>query len=162
MHLQLISQFLVISICLFSLFLQGYVLHFYMFAMSVYNSHVLLAFQSSFFLNLCFLSGFIIFSHTKSKVRSSMQTSAAVLSIGVAFLRFCCIIVYQIYTCHSCRVSKTQRKFNIELPVNEEQSRAILDISSRHKDKEYSAEKQPLMDPNPSDNDDTGQNQLSY
>ena len=61
-------------------------------------------------------------------------------------------------SCHSCRVRKSQR--NVEL--NEEQSHAILDISSRHKDKRYSAEKQPLMDPNPSDSDDTGQNQLSY
>ena len=133
------------------------VLHFYMFAMSVYKSHVLLVFQSSFFLNLCFLSGFIIFSHTKIKVTSSMQTSAAVLSIGVAFLQFCCIIVYQIYTM-SCKGRKSQR--NVEL--NEEQSHAILDISSRHKDKRYSAEKQPLMDPNPSDSDDAGQDQLSY
>ena len=135
------------------------VLHFYMFAMSVYKSHVLLVFQSSFFLNLCFLSGFIIFSHTKSKVTSSMQTSAAVLSIGVVFLQFCCIIVYQIYTM-SCKERKTQK--NVEL--NEEQSHAILDISSRHKDnlKKYSAEKQPLMDPNQSDSDDAGQNQLSY
>ena len=87
-----------------------------------------------------------------------MQTSAAVLSIGIAFLQFCCIIVYQIYTmsCHSCKVRKSRN--------NEEQSQchAILDISSRHKDKEYSAEKQLLMDPNPSDSDDTGQNQLSY
>ena len=132
------------------------VLLFYMLTFGVYKSHVLLAFQSSFFLNLCFLSGFIIFSHTKSKARSSIQTSAAVLSIGIAFLQFCCVIVYQIYTmsCRSCRVRKSQR--NIDL--NEEQSHAILDISSRHKAMKYFAEKQPLMDPNPSDSDDAGQN----
>ena len=58
----------------------------------------------------------------------------------------------------SCKGRKTQR--NVEL--NEEQSHAILDISSRHKDKRYSAEKQPLMDPNLSDSDDAGQDQLTY
>ena len=81
-------------------------------------------------------------------------------TIGISFLQFCCIFVYQIYTmsCCSCRVSKSQR--NIEL--NEEQSHAILDISSRHKGMKYFAEKQPLMDPNPSDSDHAGQNQLSY
>ena len=136
------------------------VLLFYMLTMGVYKSHVLLAFHSSFFLNLCFLSGFIIFSHTKSKARLSMQTSAAVLSVGISSLQFCCIIVYQIYTmsCHSCRVRKSQR--NIEL--NEEQSHATLGISSRHKDMKYFAEKQPLMDPNSSDSDDAGQNRFSY
>ena len=44
------------------------VLLFYTSAMSPYKSHALLAFQSSFFLNLCFLSGFIFFSQTRSKV----------------------------------------------------------------------------------------------
>ena len=147
------------GINLLFLLISAGLLLFYMLTMGVYKSHVLLAFQSSFFLNLCFLSGFIIFSYTKSKARSSMQTSAAVLSIGIAFLQFCCIIVYQIYTMsyRSCRVRKSQR--NIEL--NEEQSHAILDISSRHKGMKYFAEKQPLMDPNSSDSDNTGQNQLS-
>ena len=141
---------------LFLLIFAG-VLLFYMLTTGVYKNHALLAFQSSFFLNLCFLSGFIIFSHTKGKARSSMQISAAVLSIGVAFLQSCCIVVYQIYTM-SCKERKSQR--NVEL--NEEQSHAILDISSRHKDKRYSAEKQPLMDPNLSDSDDAGQDQLTY
>ena len=75
-----------------------------------------------------------------------MQTSATVISIGVAFFQFCGIIVSQIYSlCHSCRV---------KVQVNEEQSDAILDISSRYKDQKYSTEKQPLMDPNYSDDDE--------
>ena len=125
---------------------------FYMFAMKLYKSHALLAFQSSFLLNLCFLSGFIIFSHTKGKVKSSMQTSAAALSIGVAFLQFCCVILYQIYLlCHSYGVGRKQSK--VQVNDHEEQSHAILDISSRHMDQKYSSEKQPLMDPNHSDSD---------
>ena len=49
---------------------------------------------------------------------------------------------------------------NVQL-LNEEQSQAILDISSRFKDHEYSAEKQPLLDQNHSDSDDSDQNQVA-
>ena len=42
-----------------------------------------------------------------------------------------------------------------EVQGNEEQVRAILNISSRLEYHEYSAEKQPLIDPNHSDNDAT-------
>ena len=72
-------------------------LPFYMFTMSPYKSHALLIFHGSLFVNLCFLSGFIIFSHTKSKIEPSMQTSAVVLSIGVAFLQFC-LLLYTRFT----------------------------------------------------------------
>ena len=129
------------------------VLLFYTSAMSPYESHALLAFQNSFFLNLCFLSGFIIFSQTKNKHEPSIQTCATVISIGVAFLQFCGIIVYQMYSlCHS---RKRRSQSNVQV-LNEEQSHAILDISSRHKGQKYSAEKQPLMDPksNNSDSDE--------
>ena len=125
-------------------------LFYYMLAVSIYKSHALLVFHGSFFLNICFLSGFIIFSHTKSKIKSSIQTSAALLSTGVAFLQFCCIILYQIYSlCRSCGVGRSLSKVR----VNEEQVRAILDISSRLESHKYSAEKQPLLDPNHSDSD---------
>ena len=40
---------------------------FYMFSTSVYKSHALLVFHSSFFLNICFLSGFIMFSHHQNQ-----------------------------------------------------------------------------------------------
>ena len=145
------------DINLFILLIFVGVLLFYMFAMSIYKSRALLTFQGSFFLNLCFLSGYIIFSHTKSQVKSSMQTSGAVLSIGVAFVQFCGIIVHQIYSYSACKVRKSG---NVQL-LNEEQSQAILDISSRFKDQKYSAEKQPLMDQNHSDSDDSDQNQVA-
>jgi hypothetical protein len=123
-------------------------LQFYMFSTSVYKSHALLVFHSSFFLNLCFLSGFIIFSHTKGKVRSSMQTSATLLSAGIAFLQFCGIILYQIYSlCRSCGV---RRGLN-NIRVHEDQVHAILDITSRLDHHKYSAERQPLIDPNHND-----------
>ena len=147
------------DINLFILLIFVGVLLFYMFAMSIYKSHVLLTFQGSFFLNLCFLSGFIIFSHTKSQVKSSMQTSGAVLSIGVAFVQFCGIIVHQIYS-YNYSACKVRKSGNVRL-LNEEQSQAILDISSRFKDQKYSAEKQPLMDQNHSDSDDSDQNQVA-
>ena len=86
-----------------------------------------------------------------------MQTSGAVLSIGVAFVQFCGIIVHQIYSYSACKV----RKSGTVRLLNEEQSQAILDISSRFKDQKYSAEKQPLMDQNHSDSDDSDQNQVA-
>ena len=119
---------------------------FYMLAASIYKSHILLVFHSSFFLNICFLSGFIIFSHTNNKVRSSMQTSATFISTGIAFLQFCGIILYQIYSlCRSCGVGRGPSNNR----AHEEQLHAILDISSRleHSDT-YSAKEQPLIDPN--------------
>ena len=120
---------------------------FYMLAASIYKSHVLLVFHSSFFLNICILSGFIIFSHTNNKVRSSMQTSATFISTGIAFLQFCGIILYQIYSlCRSCGVGGGPSNNR----AHEEQLHAILDISSRleHDSDTYSAKEQPLIDPN--------------
>ena len=83
-----------------------------------------------------------------------MQTSAAVLSIEVAFLQFCGIIMHQIYSYTLCKVRKTPGI----VQLNEEQSHAILDISSRFKDHKHSAEKQPLLDQNHSGGDDSDQN----
>jgi hypothetical protein len=118
---------------------------FYMLSISVYKSHALLVFHSSFFLNICFLTGFIIFSHTKSKVRSSMETNATLISTGIAFLQFCGIILYQIYSlCHSCGVGGSLSKVR---RVYEDQVDAILDISSRLEHCKHSAERQPLIDP---------------
>jgi predicted outer membrane repeat protein len=123
-------------------------LQFYMLSTSIYKSHAVLVFHSSFFLNLCFLSGFIIFSHTKGKVKSSMQTSATFISTGIAFLQFCGVILYQIYSlCCSCRIGRGLSNVR----VHEDQVHAILDISSRLDHHKYSAEKQPLIDPNHSD-----------
>ena len=122
---------------------------FCMFSASIYKSHALLIFHSSFFLNICFLNGFIIFSRTNSKVRSSMQTSATFISIGIAFLQFCGIILYQIYSlCRSCGVGGSLSKV---CQVHEDQVDAILDISSRLKRRKYSIERQPLIDPNHND-----------
>ncbi len=113
---------------------------FYMLSTSIYKSHALLVFQRSFFLNICFLSGIIIFSHTKNKGRSSTQTSATLLSTGIAFLQF---ILYQIYSlCCSCGVGRSLRNVR----ANEDQVHAILDISSRLEHHKYSTEKQPLID----------------
>jgi hypothetical protein len=73
-----------------------------------------------------------------------MQTSAILFSAGIAFLQFCGIILYQIYSlCCSCGV---RRDLN-NVRVHEDQVHAILDISSRLEHHKYSAEKQPLIDP---------------
>ena len=81
-----------------------------------------------------------------------MQTNATLLSTGVSFLQFCCIILYQIYSlCHSYGVERNW----IKAQVNEGQVHAILDINARLEHHKYSAEKQPLIDPNHSDSDAT-------
>ena len=73
-----------------------------------------------------------------------MQTSATLLSTGIAFLLFCGIILYQIVSlCCSCRVGRGLS--NVQ--VNEEQVDAILDISSRIQHHKYSAENQQLLNP---------------
>ena len=75
-----------------------------------------------------------------------MQTSVTFISIGTAFLQFCGIILYQIYSlCRSCG----GRRDPSNIRAHEEQLHAILDISSRfeHSDM-YSAKEQPLIDRN--------------
>ena len=137
------------SINLLILLICAGLLLFYMLSTSVYKSHALLVFHSSFFLNICFLSGFIIFSHTKTKVMFSMQTSVTFISTGIAFLQFCGIILYQIYSlCRSCGVG---RGLNKVYRGHEVQVDTILDISSRFDRHKYSTERQPLIDPNHSD-----------
>jgi hypothetical protein len=77
-----------------------------------------------------------------------MQTNATFISTGIAFLQFCGIILYQIYSlCRSCGVGRSWTNVR----VHEDQVHAILDISSRLDHHKYSAEKQPLIDPNHSD-----------
>ena len=139
------------SINLLILLICAGLLLFYMFSTSIYKSHTLLVFHSSFFLNICFLSGFIIFSHTNSNDRSSIQTSATLISTGIAFLQFCGIILYQIYSLY-CSYGM-RRGLNKVHRVHEDQVDAILDISSRLEHHKYSAERQPLIDPKHNDHD---------
>ena len=64
----------------------------------------------------------MLFAHTKQKFKPTIQATAVGLSIGIAFLQFCFIIVHQIYlTCFSCM----RRKDVLEFQVNEEQAHAI-------------------------------------
>ena len=123
------------------------VLLFYMSMINVHKRHSVMAFQGTFFLNLCILSGFMIFAHTKKKVRHSLQAVVVGLSTGVVFLQFCSLIFYQIYL--TCR-SKIRRNV-LNVHVNEEQAHAILDIKARSKNIKDPAEIEPLLAPGSND-----------
>ena len=125
------------------------VLLFYMSMINVHKRHSVMAFQGIFFLNLCLLSGFMIFAHTKKKVRHSLQAFAVGLSAGIVFVQFCCLIFYQIYL--MCCSSRRRNVLNTH--VNEEQARAILDIKARSKNIKDSAEIEPLLAPDQFNND---------
>ena len=132
------------------LVLTGFLM-FYMFSMSVYKSHFVLVFQSSFFFNLILLSGFMTFAH---KIKLTMKEAVVGLSIGTAFLQFCCVILYRIYLVWC---SSANDRDGVKGGVNEEQAHAILDISTQVKDPKYSTEalNQPLLLPNHQSNRDT-------
>ena len=124
---------------------------FFMFWRRVYKSHSVMTFYGTFLLNLCLLSGFIIFAHTKRKVKHTVKATVVGLSTGIVFLQFCCVIFYRIcFICHS--YTSKRKVFNVQ--ENDEQVRAILDISARLKGMPDPAEIQPLLVPDESDNND--------
>ena len=87
--------------------------------------------QSSLLLNLCLLSGSMLFAHTKRKFKPTMiQATAVGMSTGIVFLQFCFIIAYQI---HFMCFSRAKGKNVSEVQVNEEQIDAILGINTRLK-----------------------------
>ena len=130
------------DISLLILLVTAGLLLFYMFLENVYKSRKATVFHSSFLLNLCLLSGSMIFAHTGRRIKHTIQAVAVGLSIGTAFLQFCYVFFYQIYImCCSLKGGKYQETVGI----NEEQVDAILDLSGQRKDPRHSAERQPLI-----------------
>ena len=129
------------DISLISLLTFAGVLLFYISMVNVHKRHSVMAFQGIFFLNLCLLSGFMIFAHTKKKVKHSLQAFVVGLSTGVVFLQFCCLIFYQIYL--MCCTNRRRNVLNIHINEFEEQTHAILDIKTRSK--ADPAENEPLL-----------------
>ena len=80
----------------------GTVLLLYMAIVCPYKSKVAFILQSSFLSNLVLLSGFVFFSYTQSAYQPTLQAYAIGLSVGIAFVKLCGIIVYaMIVTIHS-------------------------------------------------------------
>ena len=115
------------NVSLLLLLISAGLLLFYVLLRNLYKSHVVMVFQSSLLLNLCLLSGGMLFAHTKRKFKPTIQATAVGLSIGIAFLQFCFVILYQLYFTYFSRV---RGRDVLEIEVNEEQSHAILNIST--------------------------------
>ena len=137
------------NVSLLLLLVSAGLLLFYVLFRNLYKTHVVMVFQSSLLLNLCLLSGGMLFAHTKRKFKPTIQATTVGLSTGIAFLQFYFIIIYQIY--FMC-FSRARGKDVSEIKVNEEQAHAILDISTRLKHPGTS-ENQPLLVPIQSDSD---------
>ena len=135
------------NVSLLLLLVSAGLLLFYSLLRNLYKSHVVMTFESSLLLNLCLLSGGMLFAHTKRKFKPTIQATAVGLSTGIAFFQACFVIAYQIYfTCFS----RVRGKGMSEVQVNEEQAHAILDISAQLKNP---GEIQPLLVPPQSDSD---------
>ena len=120
------------------------VLLFYVVLASPYKTHTFLAFQSSFFLNLALLSGFIIY--TKGRTEPTTQAAVVGLSTGVVFLQFCFVILHSIYTvCYVLIRGKKGKVSETDTYDQQEQIQAILDINYRPEDPSFAIEDQPLL-----------------
>ena len=117
------------------------VMLFFMSMRNVHKRHSVMAFQGTFFLNLCLLSGFMIFAHTKKKGRHSLQAFVVGLSTGVVFLQFCGLILYQSYL--MCCSNRRRNVVNVH--VIEEQNHAILDIKVGSENIKDPDEIEPLL-----------------
>ena len=72
----------------------GAFLSFYIIVGRPYNSTAVQTFQASLFLNLTLFSAFIIYSFTTNQ--PIVRTIAVVISVGVAFLQFCGIVLHSL------------------------------------------------------------------
>ena len=111
---------------------------------SPYKTYTFLVFQSSFFLNLALLSGFIIY--TKGNNEPTTQAAVVGLSTGVVFLQFCVVIFHSIYTMWYAFIRGKKGKVNeTDTYDQQEQIQAILDINYRPEDPSFATEDQPLL-----------------
>ena len=110
--------------------------------MHPFKSTVVLIIQSSSLANLVLLSGFLLYAQTRNKNEQILQTIAAGISIGVIFIQFCGITLFNVVKlCHhiwsrKSDVSGNDREMN---EVNDEEflieyhdSREIMESCSSH------------------------------
>jgi predicted outer membrane repeat protein len=83
------------TINLLILLFLGIVLLFYMTLVQPYKNTALFLLQSSFLVNLTFLSGFDIFAYTQpNKLKQILMEVAFGISAGIVFVQFCAIVLY--------------------------------------------------------------------
>ena len=89
---------------------------FYLIQNSPYKSRIILIVQSSFFMNLTLLSGFVLFAHIQGNVKGAIHTAVGI-SVGVVFLQFCTIILFSVFAMiFSHRNVNAVKHRNLEFP----------------------------------------------
>ena len=84
------------SIYLLIILIFGITLLLYMAIMHPFKSTVVLIIQSSSLANLVLLSGFLLYAQTQNKNKQILRTIAAGISIGVVFIQFCGITLFNV------------------------------------------------------------------
>ena len=84
------------SIYLLVILIFGMTLLLYMAIMQPFKSTVVLIIQSSSLANLVLLSGFLLYAQKQNKNEQTIQTIAAGISIGVVFIQFCGITLFNV------------------------------------------------------------------
>ena len=130
------------SVYLLIILIFGITLLLYMAIMHPFKSTVVLIIQSSSLANLVLLSGFLLYAQARNKNKQTLRTIAAGISIGVIFIQFCGITLFNVVKlCHhiwsrKSDVSGNDREMN---EVNDEEflieyhdSREIMESCSSH------------------------------
>ena len=84
------------SVYLLIILIFGITLFLYVTIVHPFKSTVVLIIQSSSLANLVLLSGFLLYAQTRNKNEQTIQTIAAGISIGVVFIQFCGIILFNV------------------------------------------------------------------
>ena len=138
------------SVNTFILFVVGTALLLYMALARPYKSTAILVLQSSFLVNLVFLSGSIMFIvayfDTDNKIMpnnmSRMKTAAIMISTGVAFLQFCGIILNPIF---ASRCSSAKIRYCLQKKAKDDNDAiATADPDVSYRDSIFN-ESQPLL-----------------
>ena len=115
----------------------GVMLIFCIAALQPYNSTAVLILQTSFFVNLTLLSGFILYSSQTSQ--PTLQAIAVGLSTGLAFQQFCGIVMYATIIPRCCSKDKLIRCCDYDSNKNEPVTDVTDSYFVRHQ------EAQPLL-----------------
>ena len=130
------------SIYLLIILIFGITLLLFMAIMHPFKSTVVMIIQSSSRANLVLLSGFLLYAQTRNKNEQTIQTIAAGISIGVVFIQFCGITLFNVVKL--CRyiwsrkrnVSGNDREMNEvnddDFLIEYHDSREIMESHSSH------------------------------
>ena len=97
------------------------VLLLYMAIVQPYKNKIILIFQSSFLANILFLSAFVLYAESHTN-KYAVQTTAVGISIGLAFLQFCgiviCSVIRLVYRA-KCNSYRNRANFEDDMELEE-------------------------------------------